>query len=148
MRASDHIRVDTPQGVTASRRSSAYTNDARAGIIASIYMAIEALSAKEQEIVLQCMRATAAHIDNWEMCTRLGLEAEDLQRIIARWPNLDDRDEGGLDFLAINNCMNEVCHGFAIEPVEWSNWFVVSMSDIQSTYRKWIALKGTVGGIR
>jgi len=49
-------------------------------------MAIDRLSAKEQDIVLQCMKAAAAHVDDWEKHTRLGLEANDLQIEIARWP--------------------------------------------------------------
>jgi hypothetical protein len=111
-------------------------------------MAIDGLSAKEQDIVLRCMRATAAYVDDWEKHPRLGLEADDLQEVIARWPNIDDRDEGGNDFLAMNNCMNEVCHGFPIESAEWSNWFNTPMSDVQSTYRKWLASKGASGGVR
>jgi hypothetical protein len=56
-------------------------------------MAIESCSAKEQYSVLQCMKATAAHVDDWEKHSRLGIEADDLQQVIARWPSIDDRDE-------------------------------------------------------
>lgn len=49
-------------------------------------MAIESCSAKEQYSVLQCMKATAAHVDDWEKHSRLGIEADDLQQVIARWP--------------------------------------------------------------
>jgi hypothetical protein len=38
-------------------------------------MAIENLSAREQHIILQCMKATAAEIDDWEKHSRLGIEA-------------------------------------------------------------------------
>jgi hypothetical protein len=82
-------------------------------------MGIEALSAKEQGIVLRCMKATAAHLDDWEKRSSLGVEADDLQQEIVRWPNIDDSDESGNGFLAINNCMNEVCHGFRMAPAEW-----------------------------
>ena len=44
-------------------------------------MGIESLSAKEQDIVLRCMKATSTHLDDWEKHTRLGLEADDLQVI-------------------------------------------------------------------
>ena len=116
-------------------------------IMASTCLGIESLSAKEQDIVLRCMKATSAHVNDWEKHSRLGLEADDLHQVIARWPNLDDRDENGNDFLAINNCMNEVCNGFQIASVEWSSWFDTPMSEIESTYRKWLLLKGTSGGI-
>lgn len=110
-------------------------------------MGIERLSAKEQDIVLRCMRATAAHVDDWEKHARLALEADDLQREIVRWPNIDDCDESSNGFLAINNCMNEVCHGFRIAPEEWSRWFDTPMSEIVSAHRRWQALAGTHGGI-
>ena len=111
-------------------------------------MGMEGLSAKEQDIVFRCMTATAAHIDDWEKHSRLGLEAQDLQQEIIRWPNIDDGDHYGNGFLAINNCMNEVCHGFRIAPDQWSHWFDTPMSEIESTYRKWLSLKGIRGGIR
>jgi hypothetical protein len=111
-------------------------------------MSIEGLSAKQRDIVLRCMKAAAAHVDDWEKHSRLGLQADDLQQVIARWPNINDGDEDGNDFLAINNCMNEVCHGLSIESAEWSTWFNTPMSDIESTYRTWLALRGVSGGIR
>jgi hypothetical protein len=111
-------------------------------------MAIEGLSAKERDIVLRCIKATAAHIDDWEKHSRLGLQADDLRSVIARWPTINDQDKDDNDFLAINNCMNEVCHGFSIGSAEWSNWFDTPMSEVEVTYRKWLALKGISGGIR
>ncbi len=109
---------------------------------------MEGLSAEERDIVLRCITAAAANIEDWEKHSRLGLEAADLEQVIARWPNLDDRDEHGNDFLAINNSMNEICHGFRISSGEWSNWFNTPLSDIESTYRKWLALRDSSGGIR
>jgi hypothetical protein len=111
-------------------------------------MGIKSLSAKEQEIVLRCMKATASYLDDWEKHPRLGLEADDLLQEIARWPNIDDRDKSGNGFLAINNSMNEVCNGFRIPPEEWTSWFDTPISEIESTYQRWLALKGTSGGIR
>ena len=61
------------------------------------------------------MKATAAHTNDAEKHSRLGLQADGLRQVIARWPNINDHDEGGNDFLAINNCTNEVCCGF----LEW-----------------------------
>jgi hypothetical protein len=111
-------------------------------------MAIEGLSAKEQDIVLRCMRAATSHIDDWEKHSRLGIEPEELQSLIVGWPRVDDLDESGNGFLAINNCMNEVCHGFRITPAEWSRWFDTPMDKIESAYRKWLALKGISRGMR
>jgi len=43
-------------------------------------MAIENLSAKEQDIVLQCMKATAACVDDCEKHSRLVLELQIYKR--------------------------------------------------------------------
>jgi len=111
-------------------------------------MAFRKLSAKDQEIILRCMRATVAHVDDWEKHSRLGLEPNELNSIIDQWPNIDDSDESGNGFLAINNCLNEVCHGFRIESVEWRDWFDTPIAEVECTYRTWLALKGITGGIR
>ena len=66
-------------------------------------MPFEKLSAKEQEIVLRCMRATAAHVADAEKHARVGLEPHELRDVMAEWPNIDDSDEYGNGFLAINN---------------------------------------------
>jgi hypothetical protein len=94
------------------------------------------------------MRAIAAYIDESEIQTRLGIEADGLQRQIALWPEIDDRVEGGDGFLAINNSMNEVCHGIRIETLDWDNRFDTPMEDVVSAYRRWLALRGASGGIR
>jgi hypothetical protein len=112
-------------------------------------MAFEKLSARDQEIVLRCLKATAAHIEDWEKHSRLGLGPDDLKVIIDQWPTIDDADETGNGFLAINNCLNEVCHGFRIESNEWSNWFDMSELEIKSAYKRWLSLRGlSRGGIR
>ena len=111
-------------------------------------IAFGSLSAREQDIVLRCMRATAAHIDDWKKHARLGLEADELQHQIAQWPNIDDDVESSNGFLAINNCLNEICHGLRLSPQEWDRWFDTPIDEIETTYHKWLKLKGTHGGIR
>ncbi len=111
-------------------------------------MAFEILSPKQQDIVLRCMKATAAYVADSEKHARIGLESGELQRVIAQWPNIDDADENGSGFAAINGCLNEVCHGFRIAPDEWSSWFDAPKADVKATYQKWLSLKGISGGIR
>jgi len=76
---------------------------------------------------------------------RLGLSPEQLQAVIAAWPDADDSTQTGL--LVINNCLNEVSHGFRIAPKDWPKWFDVPLSEVQKTYEAWLALKGIRGGI-
>jgi len=78
------------------------------------------------------MKAASAHIDDWEKHARLSLEANDLQQEIGKWPNIDDRAETGNGFLAINNCLNEVCHGFRLTSEEWNRWFDTSISEVEA----------------
>jgi len=59
-------------------------------------MAFEALSSKEQDIVLRCMNATTAYVDDCEKHRRLGLEPQELQRILDAWPNIDDTMGGAI----------------------------------------------------
>jgi hypothetical protein len=111
-------------------------------------MAFEALTAREQDIVLRCLKATAAHVDDSEKHSRLGLEPDELKRIITAWPHIDDASEDGSGFLAINNSLNEVCHGFRIDPEQWNNWFETPKQEIAALYRKWLRIRGVSGGIR
>jgi len=112
-------------------------------------MSFEKLSRREKEIVLQCMKATVAYIDDWEKQTRLGLEPYELKSVIDNWPFIDDANEEGPGFLAINNCLNEVCHGFYITDEDWRTWFDAPMMEIKGTYLTWLSLRGlSSGGIR
>lgn len=104
-------------------------------------MAIESLSDEQRDIVLRCLRATAAYVEDWEKPARLGLEPEDLQALIAAWPNVDESTQAGL--LGISNCLNEVANGFRIAPGDWAKWFNVPLSEVRKTYGVWVVLKGT-----
>jgi hypothetical protein len=111
-------------------------------------MPFEDLSSKEQLVVLQCMKATVAHVADSEKHSRLGLEPDELQAVIATWSHIDDSTEGSIGFLAVNNCLNEVCHGFRIPPDDWNNWFDLPKSEIEVVYQKWLRLRGLSGGVR
>lgn len=109
------------------------------------------LSKVEQEIVLQCMRfiAEGNSIEDWEFQTRLGIDRPTLVQIIESWPEIDNR-VGGSDLdLAVNNCFNEVCHGVAISPTEFTSWFSHSKDEIKNAYGHWLKLRRwPSGGIR
>ena len=114
-------------------------------------MAFEDLSAREKATVLQCMKAIAdgPQIEEWEFHTRLGLDRTNLRRIISLWPDIDDSSQDSDDFLAINNCLNEVCHGINISAADWSNWFTQPKDEVKQTYHRWLKLRGLpAGGLR
>jgi hypothetical protein len=109
-------------------------------------MSLKHLSAAEADVVLQCMReiAEGTEIEDWEFQTRLGIDRPTLKRIIATWPDINDSTVDSSEFLAINNCLNEVCHGLYIP--DWQSRFAVGKTEVERVYRKWL---GTVpGGIR
>ena len=88
-------------------------------------------------------------IEEWEFHTRLGILRPTLKRIISAWPDIDDSSDGSDEFLAINNCLNEICHGIDIPPTEWRDWFLQSREEVKKTYGKWLRLGGhSAGGIR
>jgi len=95
------------------------------------------------------MKATAARVEDWEKHSRIGLGPDELKVAIDQWPTINDADDNRNGFLAINNCLNEICHGIRIEPSEWSTWFDTSETEIKSTYGTWLSLRGlSSGGIR
>jgi hypothetical protein len=108
-------------------------------------MAIELLNARKKAIILQCMKAVAGVIDEWEMHTRLGLTKGELQAVIDQWPSIDDRN-GFAGFLAINNSLNEICHGLRAE--EWAGLIDAEPDKVKSTYQHWLALQNVSGGIQ
>jgi hypothetical protein len=114
-------------------------------------MAFKELSRNEKEIVLQCMKAIAdgPEIEEWEFHTRLGIVRPSLRRIISQWPAIDDSSDNSDEFLAINNCLNEVCHGVKMPDTEWRKWFAQPKDEIIKTYNKWLRLRDcSPGGIR
>jgi hypothetical protein len=60
-------------------------------------MAFERLSAREQKIVLRCMRATAAHVAHSEKNARLRLEMSDLKGVIDYGRTLMTLTRTGMD---------------------------------------------------
>lgn len=113
-------------------------------------MAFKRLSTNDQELALQCMKAIAngSEIGDWEFHTRFGITRSTLERIITMWPEIDDGPEGSDEFLAINNCFNEICHAIKIPQAEWGNLFSQPRDKIKQAYAKWLRLRGSSGGIR
>ncbi len=86
--------------------------------------------------------ADGQYIDDSEFQTRLGIDRLALRRVIEKWPHLDDSQSDSDQFVAINNCLNEVCHGIAISPEDWGKWFRETRDEVVETYRDWARLHG------
>jgi hypothetical protein len=109
--------------------------------------AISDLSKLDQELVLQCIRAIAegSAITDPEFQTRLGGTRATLGEIISRWPAVDDRGPGSHEFLAANNCLNEICNGTPMAPEEWALRFTEAPETVNQTYKNWLRLSGCRG---
>ena len=106
-------------------------------------MSLAQLSDKEKQIILQSMKAILrGRFLEGEFHTRLGIEPDELEQLLLAYPNLDDSDDDSTAALAINNCLNEVCHGISFSENDWSQWFGVSRAEVQEVYRKWAVLRG------
>src|SRR5215469_2926764 len=107
-------------------------------------MAFGQLTAEEQDIIQQCMVfiLETNHIEGPDYSTRLGISEEELREVIAAWPNLDDADLHSITSVAINNCLNEVCHGLDIPEVQWRQWFTDYREAVRAVYAKWLRLSG------
>ena len=113
-------------------------------------MAFKKLSDNDKQIVLQCLNVTLnVNFFGDEFHTRLGIEPEDLAQVISAYPDIDDSDDNSNETLAINNCLNEICHGIRFTERGWRKLFTVSKSEVDEVYRKWAILRGwSSSGIR
>jgi hypothetical protein len=102
-------------------------------------MSLKSLSEEDKAAVLQCMTAIVGSqlIEDWETHPRLGLTRERLRKVISRWPQIDDSVIDSDAFLAIDNCMNEICSGVQIPPGPWDKRFKMTRSQVLDSYRKW-----------
>ena len=106
-------------------------------------MSLANLSDKERQIIFQSMNAILrGRFLEGEFHTRLGIAPEELEQIVVAYPNVDVSDDHSNAALAINNCLNEVCHGVKFSDQDWSQWFAVSRSEVQDVFRKWAVLCG------
>ena len=107
-------------------------------------MAFSRLGDADKDVVRTCLVAImeGPWIEDWEFQTRLGIDRDALRELLAAWPLLDDTTESSPARLAINNCMNEVCHGVPIAVEEWPRRFKVWRDEVGATYRKWAKLAG------
>src|SRR5258708_33988397 len=111
-------------------------------------MAVKQLWSREHLVVLQCREAIADSdaIGDWEFQTRLGIARPVLRKIISSWPEIDDGSKNSDGFLAVNNCLNEVCHGVNWAESEWQNWFTEPKDVVKRTYKNWLRLAGSLSG--
>ena len=102
-------------------------------------MAFEKLQQNERGIVFRCMQIILDNniLDNEEFQPRLGINKQELFDVVNAWPQLNDNDPNSDTYLAINNCLNEVCYSINIDDNNLEKQFGVSRKDVEQVYNKW-----------
>jgi len=106
-------------------------------------MPLSELSEKDRRIIFQCLSAVLKGKfleDDYE--ARIGIDEDDIDKIVAAFPEIDDSNDDSDVTLAINNSLNEVCHGIRFSDDEWNQWFDVNKSEVEEVYWKWAKLRG------
>lgn len=99
------------------------------------------LSEHERSVILECLRAVAdGPFFGEAFHSLMGLWPEEVARIVADWPQVDDSSEDVQ--LAINNSMlNLLGYPHRCEDV-WSDWISVSKLEVGRVYAKWLGDPG------
>ncbi len=100
-------------------------------------MSLQTLTDDEKRVVFECLRAAAdgPFFPDWEFHTLFGLRRQEVARIVATLPNIDDSDESVS--LAINNAMGNLLgypHG---QTAAWSQFISVPEVEVRRIFDKW-----------
>jgi hypothetical protein len=105
-------------------------------------MTIESLTPETQTVVRRALAfvSTTRQLDE-DFETRLGVDRSVFADILMRWPAVDDRDDGSLNAVAINNALNEVAHGLDLSADEWRQ-LGATRAQVRSAYVEWATSRG------
>lgn len=82
-----------------------------------------------------------------EFDARMGVTEAEARQVLDEWPDVDDVADDSIAVLAINNAMNEVCHG--VDVSDWDRWFAASPGDVKAAYVRWARGRGwSTTGVR
>ena len=80
-------------------------------------MSIASLNAEKKEIVRRAMAATFDYF-TFDFGDRIGIEPDEMRKLLDEWPNLDDSDDTSPSCVAINNSFNDLLYGEGISETE------------------------------
>jgi hypothetical protein len=96
---------------------------------------------EHQDAIRSCLRFVLESGElEGEFETRMGVTPHEVQSILDRWPEVEDTADGSPAVIAINNALNEVCHGVSVR--DWSRWFAMPREDVEATYAAWARGRG------
>src|SRR6476659_10547809 len=91
---------------------------------------LNSLNDAEKQVVFECLRAASdgPFFPDWEFHSLFGLHRDQVRRIVASIPDIDDSSEDNA--LAINNAMNNLIgypHG---QEAAWPQFISISREDV------------------
>jgi hypothetical protein len=99
-------------------------------------MSLASLNEEEKEVVRRTMAATFDYF-TFDFGTRIGVEQEEMSKLLEAWPDLDDSDDESSVSLAINNSMNDLLNGEGISESDAKEKIGVSKDEMRRVYKKW-----------
>jgi hypothetical protein len=106
-------------------------------------MTLTILDAEEREVVRRSLEATFHYFDS-EFDARLGVTEEEMRRVLAEWPNVDDSNDDSNACVAINNALNDLLHGEGISDADAIQLTGVDTAEMERIYKKWARGRGVV----
>ncbi len=101
-------------------------------------MPLSNLDDREQEVVRECLRAAVdgPFFPDWEFETLIGLDREEVRRVLLSWPALNEADESVV--MTINNSMSNLL-GYPIgdDLNAWPRFISVNRTELASIFDKW-----------
>ena len=100
-------------------------------------MSLQILTADEKRVVFECLRAAVEgpFFPDWEFHTLFGLHRQEVARIVAALPDIDDSDENVS--LAINNAINNLLGYPHRDATAWRKFISVPETEVRRIYAKW-----------
>ena len=109
----------------------------------------ESLTEHEHEIVLACVNTIldSSLIEDWEFQTRLGFNQGEVRLLLTSSPLIADEVSGDTE-VALNNCLNEICHGVSTDDATLEKRFGLSRTQVKQVYNKWLTRNTRDGDLR
>ncbi|HZE58864.1 MAG TPA: hypothetical protein VE031_13495 [Chthoniobacterales bacterium] len=98
---------------------------------------LSSLSEPEKQTVFECLRAASdgPFFPDWEFHTLFGLERDQVRRIAAAIPHIDDSSKEVA--LAINNAMAHLTGYPRHQEAVWSQFISVPEEEVDRVFTKW-----------
>lgn len=96
-------------------------------------MSLSSLTPVEREIAFECLRAASEgpFFPDWEFATLFGLKRDEVRRISAAAPDIDDSIEEAA--IAINNLLGYPHN----QEAAWSQYISVPAAEVRRIFSKW-----------